>query len=150
MTYTIHSVVMPLMRIMTILVIPALILGEINLINKIMYKLTQKTHDILDMIGYNLDRVFNDTSNLWWTIGKSRKFIALWLTKQEWVERWFLTIHPLYKLCEWNAIIHESWLQKHLTLEQVKDFYEKSTWSTRVEEWFYARDVKKYLQLSWL
>jgi len=115
-----------------------------------MYKLTQKTLDILDLIWYDLDRVFNDSSNLWWTIGKSRKFVALGMTKQEAVERWFLTIHPLYAICQKNEIIPIEWIMKNLTSEQFADWQEKSRWSTRTELGIYSRDVQKYLQLSWL
>lgn len=115
-----------------------------------MYKLTQKTHDILDLIGYDLDRVFNDTSSLGWTIGKSRKFIALGMTKQEAVDRWFLTIHPLYELCDKNEIIPVEWIKQFLTFEQFTDWAEKSKWSTQSELSIYSRDVRKYLQLSGL
>ena len=115
-----------------------------------MYKLTQKTLDILDLIWYDLDRVFNDSSNLWWTIGKSRKFVALGMSKQEALEKGFLTIHPLYGLCEKNDIIPVEWIEKYLDPMQYLDWMEKSRGSTRSELGIYSRDVRKYLELSWL
>lgn len=72
------------------------------------------------------------------------------MSKQEALEKGFLTIHPLYGLCEENNIIPIEWIEKYLTAEQFIDWNLKSVWSTRTELGIYSRDVKKYLQLSWL
>lgn len=70
-----------------------------------MYNLTKKCLDTLDILEYSWDRVFNDSSTNGWTIWKTRKFIALGMTKDEWVKKWFLEIlpdNPLRELCKKN------------------------------------------------
>lgn len=116
-----------------------------------MYTLTKKTLDILDILEYPYDRVFNDSSKNWWTIWKTAKFIALGMTKDEWVEKWFLELlpdNPLHKLCKTNSCIPHAWIQKNLTEDQYDVFLHWMEWQGQSEYGVYAHDVKRFLEIN--
>ena len=122
---------------------------ELNYSN--MYQLTQKCFDILDVIWYTADRVFNDSSKNWWTIGKSRKFVALGLTKKEWVEKWLLEEvpdNPLRDLCERNALIPHEWIAKNINPVMYTRFLEWMGWQAQTEYGVYACDVRRFLNIN--
>lgn len=90
-----------------------------------MYSLTKKCHDALDMLEYAGDRVFHDSSKNGWTVGKTSKFIAFGLSKQEGIEKGFLVVlpdNPLRVLCQSNGCIPHVWIQKNLTEDQYDVF----------------------------
>lgn len=116
-----------------------------------MFRLTQKCLDILDLLEYGWDRVFNDSSTNGWTIGKTRKFIALWMTKEEGVKRWFLSIvpdNPLRKLCDMNTCIPYNWIQVNLTPDQYIKFNEWIVWQGQSKYWVWSGDVIRFLNLN--
>lgn len=116
-----------------------------------MYQLTAKCHNALDMLEYSGDRAFNDSSTNWWTVGKTNKFIALGMTKQEWLERWFLEIlpdNPLRVLCKSNNCIPHAWIQKNITEDQYDVFLHWMEWQTQSEYGVWKVDVIRFLDLN--
>lgn len=116
-----------------------------------MYKLTQKTLDILDLLEYSHDRVFNNSSQKWWTIGKTNKFIALGMTKDEWVAKWFLEIVPdnqLRDLCKINRYIPHEWIKKNLSEQEYTVFVRWMNWQAQSEYGVYWWDLVRFLDIN--